>query len=378
MLVIPKGPTAVRDYFDWNEYRDCGLIVPGGISIINGGRDIGKTTGCFIRWLELATPNEMIFFIRNTLKEIEAYRKSFNAQFGHKWYMTNTEIWTVEKIELLNKKTSKIEIDYRKKEVIGFIATLNGTDGWRSANFEKIKYIYSDEYNQIGNSLNFEKFMTLWTSVLRTKQEVYTVLIGNRDDASAEIIVELGIEIIVPTDFEGDWIRPLLPEDEDFQNKCWFIDLDDRRFNNNNVKTIWKALGRKSEVMGKYYDRGYKSYDNIDCRHLPKETLNKVKWDWSYRFGEYKMLFGHLEDLAIVHMDVHGDYEANVKYGTLLNSYLNDKTTAIQDGYQHIFWSVVREAKASNILYTSIAIKEELNTMLMMLAREIKEETFKL
>lgn len=378
MLVIPKGPTATRDYFDWTEYKDCNLIVPGGISIINGGRDIGKTTGCFIRWLELATPNEMIFFIRNTLKEIEAYRKSFNAQFGTQWYMTNTEIWTVEKVELLNKKTNKIEIDYRKKDVIGFIATLNGTDGWRSANFEKIKYIYSDEYNQIGNSLNFEKFMTLWTSVLRTKQEVYTVLIGNRDDASAEIIVELGIEIIVPENFEGDWIRPLLPEDEDFQNKCWFIDLDDRRFNNNNVKTIWKALGRKSEVMGKYYDRGYKSYDNIDCRHLPKETLNKVKWDWSYRFGEYKMLFGHLEDLAIVHMDVHGDYEANVKYGTLLNSYLNDKTTAIQDGYQHIFWSVVREAKSNNILYTSIAIKEELNTMLMMLAREIKEETFKL
>lgn len=373
---IPKTP---RDFFTWEEYRDAGLIVPGGISIINGGRDIGKTTGSLIAWLKLANTEEMLFFIRNTLKEIEAYRKSFNAQYGTQWYMTATEIWTVEKVELLNKKTGKIEIDYRKKDVIGFVASLNGTDGWRSANFNKIKYIYADEYNQIGNSLNFEKFMTLWTSVLRTKDNVYTLLIGNRDDASAEIIVELGIDILVPEDHQEDWVVSLLPNDPDFADKCWFIDLDDSRFNNNQIKTVWKSLGRVSDKMGKYYDRGYKSYDNIDCRHLSKETMANVKWDWSYKSGNYRMIAGKLQDLTIIHLDANNEYKADIKYGELLQSYINKSLTAIDDGgFQHIFWYVVNAASEHNVIYTSIAAKEEMNTLLENIALVIKEETFTL
>ena len=372
-------PTKPRDFFTWEEYRDAGLIVPGGISIINGGRDIGKTTGSLIAWLKLANTEEMLFFIRNTLKEIEAYRKSFNAQYGTQWYMTATEIWTVEKVELLNKKTGKIEIDYRKKDVIGFVASLNGTDGWRSANFNKIKYIYADEYNQIGNSLNFEKFMTLWTSVLRTKDNVYTLLIGNRDDASAEIIVELGIDILVPENHQEDWVVSLLPNDPDFADKCWFIDLDDSRFNNNQIKTVWKSLGRVSDKMGKYYDRGYKSYDNIDCRHLAKETMANVKWDWSYKSGNYRMIAGKLQDLTIIHLDANDEYKADIKYGELLQSYINKSLTAIDDGgFQHIFWYVVNAASEHNVIYTSIAAKEEMNTLLEDIAYVIKEETFTL
>lgn len=373
---IPKQP---RDFFTWEEYRDAGLIVPGGISIINGGRDIGKTTGGVVAFFRLANTEEMVFYVRNTLKEVEAYRKSFNAQFGTEFYMTATEVWTVERVELLNKKTGKIEIDYRKKDVIGFVASLNGTDGWRSANFNKIKYIIGDEYNQIGNSLNFEKFMTLWTSVLRTKTNVYTVLIGNRDDASSEIIVELGIDILVPEDYQGDWVVPLLPNDPDFKDKCYFIDLDDSRFNNNQVKTVWKALGRVSDKMGKYYDRGYKSYDNIDCRHLSKETMANVKWDWSYKSGNYRMIAGKLQDLTIIHLDANDEYKADIKYGELLQSYINKSLTAIDDGgFQHIFWYVVNAASEHNVIYTSIAAKEEMNTLLEDIAYVIKEETFTL
>ena len=372
-------PTKPRDFFTWEEYRDANLIVPGGISIINGGRDIGKTTGSLIAWLRLSNTEEMLFYVRNTLKEVEAYRKSFNAQYGTEFYMTATEIWTVERVELLNKKTGKIEIDYRKKDVIGFVASLNGTDGWRSANFNKIKYIFGDEYNQIGNSLNFEKFMTLWTSVLRTKNNVYTLLIGNRDDASSEIIVELGIDILVPEDYQGDWVVPLLPNDPEFADKCYFIDLDDSRFNNNQVKTVWKALGRMSNKMGKYYDRGYKSYDNIDCRHLPKETMAHVKWDWSYKSGNYRMIAGKLQDLVVVHLDTNDEYKAETQYGQTLQSYIDTSLTDVDNGgFHHIFWYIINAAREHNIVYTSIAAKEEANIFLENIALIIKEETFNL
>ena len=104
-------PTKPRDFFTWEEYRDANRTVPGGISIINGGRDIERTTRRLIGWIRLANSEEMLFYVRNTLKEVEAYRKSFNAQYGTEFYMTATEIWTVERVELLNKKTGKIEID---------------------------------------------------------------------------------------------------------------------------------------------------------------------------------------------------------------------------------------------------------------------------
>lgn len=38
-----------REYFDIDEYIEAGLVVKGGITIINGGRNIGKTTGTLIK-----------------------------------------------------------------------------------------------------------------------------------------------------------------------------------------------------------------------------------------------------------------------------------------------------------------------------------------
>lgn len=373
-----------RQYFSWEEYRDANLIVPGGITIINGGRDIGKTTGCFLAWLELASSEEMIMFIRNTEKELKAYAKSFNANFAGKYYMSSTSIFKLEKIALYKKdKVTKEEIferyEFRRESIIGYCATLNGTDGWRSANFNNVKYIYADEYNQIGNTLNFEKFITLWTSILRTKQNVYTVLIGNRDDASAEILVELGVEVIIPKDYIGDWIVPLLPDDETFKDKCFFIDLDDSRFTNNEVPTVWKSLGRTSEKMGKYFDRGYKSYENIDCRRLKKETMDKVKWEWSYvdAFNP-KIVVGTLQDIVVVHIDNFDEYKTRLNFSDTFSTYTNKNFDNINHNYGYCFFMITNAAKSDNILYTSILAKEQVTKLMLIFAENVDENIIKM
>ena len=52
---------------------------------------------------------------------------------------------------------------------------------------------------------------------------------------------------------------------------------------------------------------------------------------------------------------------------------------AIGDGGdRHIFWYIVNAAKEHNIVYTSIAAKEEANIFLENIAMIIKEETFNL
>lgn len=370
-----------RQFFDWKEYEKVGLICAGGITIINGGRNIGKTTGTFVRWLEKASPDNMIMYIRNTDKELKAYAKSFNAQFSGKWYMSGNSIFSLQKIDLYKKDKETGEqvydkSEYRRDQVIGYVASLNGTDGWRSANFDKVKYIFSDEYNQIGNSLKFDKFMTLWTSILRTKKDVYTVIIGNRDDAAAEMIVELGIEIIIPENYHGDWIVQLLPDSKEFKDKCWFIDLDDNRFTNNEIATVWKELGKQSEKMGKYYDRGYKSYENIDCRRLKKSTMEKVKWDWEYKqaLGN-KLVIGTIKDIVIVHIDLFDEYKARLKFSDTYSTFADNGYDNIAKNYQYCFFSIVNASKSDKIIFTSIDAKEQITKLMGEFALIIDKET---
>lgn len=373
-----------REFFTWKDYRDAKLIVPGGISILNGGRDIGKTTGTFLEWLELASSQEMIMYIRNTEKELKSYAKTFNAQFAGRYYMSSTSIFRLEKVALYKKdKVTKEEVferfEYKREEIIGYCATLNGTDGWRSANFNTVKYIFSDEYNQIGNSLNFEKFITLWTSILRTKQDVYTVLIGNRDDAAAEILVELGVEILIPEDYVGDWIVPLLPDDKNFKDKCFFIDIDDSRFTNSDVPTVWKALGRTSEKMGKYFDRGYKTYENVDCRRLRPETMEKVKWEWSYTTAFHpKIIVGTLSDVVVVHIDHFEEYKTRLNFSDSFSTYTNKNFDNINHNYSYCFFMITNAAKNDSIVYTSILAKEEITKLMMVFAENVDENIIKL
>ena len=59
--------------------------------------------------------------------------------------------------------------------------------------------------------------------------------------------------------------------------------------------------------------------------------------------------------------------------------YIDKSLTDIEGGgYHHIFWYIVNAASEHNIVYTSIAAKEEANDFLENIALIIKEETFNL
>ena len=353
---IPKKP---REYFNIEEYRECGLQKPGGITIINGGRDIGKTTGTLLNDLQKTDGKNQLFFVRNTEKELKAYAKSFNANYGTQFWMSETTIYRVAKKEWIEKKTKEHKTTYAKTEIVGFCGALNGVDSWRSANFDNVKVVYVDEYNQIGNSLNAEKFLTLWTSILRTRQDVYTTIVGNRDDVAADLLIELGIEILVPDDFEGDWVVPLLPNDKDFADKAFFIDLDDSRFTNNAKPTIWKALGRKMEVMGKYYDRGYKSYDNADCKKLAPEVMEKISWKFAFHMEDVKLVFGEINGVWVAHWDKEKEIIVDKNYAPHLLTLRNKGLINITNNEDWPYAKLSQAMKNTQILYTSILAKEE-------------------
>lgn len=371
-----KAPTKPRAFFNWTEYRDAGLIVAGGLSIIVAGRNIGKTTGILIDILmNHANADNMVFFGRNTLKEIEAYAKSFNAQYAGIMQMSHTAIYKLEKEILVNKKTGEEITKYKRSETIGYVGSLSGTDGWRSANFEKVKFVIFDEYNQVGNSLDTQKFLTLWTSILRTRTDVYTIIIGNRDDASAELNIELSIDVSIPPDHVGDWIYRI-SDDPDFKDKMFYIDCDDNRFTNYHHKTAWKVLGNITQVMGDYYNRGYKTYDNIDCYKLKPEQMAQVVWDWAFHYEEHQILKGRLNQLVIIHFDLHKEINADINYGDY--DLLHKTKGLIKPNVSLIYDELTNAMQNQNILYTSIKAKEDINIILDNFINQLDDNFFKI
>ena len=371
-----NAPTKQREFFNWTEYKDAGLIVAGGLSIIVAGRNIGKTTGILIDILmNHADAENMVFFGRNTLKEIEAYAKSFNAQYAGKMQMSHTAIYRLEKEILVNKKTGEETIKYKRAATIGYVGALSGTDGWRSANFDKVKFVIFDEYNQIGNSLDTQKFITLWTSILRTRKDVFTIIIGNRDDASAELNIELSIDVNIPPEHVGDWVYQI-SDDDDFKDKMFYVDCDDNRFTNYQHKTAWKVLGNITQVMGDYYNRGYKSYANVDCYKLKPDQMKQVKWEWAYHYDEWQIVKGNLNGLVIIHLDINKQINTSINYGDI--DLIHKSKHLVKPNIALMYDELTTAMQNENILYTSIAAKEDINIILDNLINQIDDKIFKI
>ena len=91
------------------------------------------------------------------------------------------------------------------------------------------------------------------------------------------------------------------------------------------------------------------------------------------------MIAGKLQDLVVVHLDTNDEYKAETQYGQTLQSYVDPSLTDVDNGgFHHIFWYIINAAREHNIVYTSIAAKEEANIFLENIALIIKEETFNL
>ena len=122
-------PTQRQEYFNVEEYRKCGLQKEGGITIFNGGRNIGKTTGILIHDLKLCNDKEQLFYIRNTEKELKHYKATFNKDYGTQFIMTDTTIYRAVRKDWVEKKTGETKTTYVKGDVVGYCGALSGTDG---------------------------------------------------------------------------------------------------------------------------------------------------------------------------------------------------------------------------------------------------------
>lgn len=364
-------PTEPREFFKLTEYIEAGLVVRGGITIINGGRDLGKTTGSFIDYLDTANENNKVLYIRQSLKELDTYRASFNAKYRTKFRMTPHTIWRLEAQVYINKKTKEEKTIYKEVECIGYVTALSGTDGTRSVDVSGIGLVFIDEYNQIGNHIDTQSFITVLTTFLRSNHNAYIVFIGNRDEAASPILIDWRINYLRPEDYpEKDYVYPF--GKDEYENKCFFIDLWDNRFTHYHNKTIWKFLGGKSEKTRQYFNQGYKSMENLDCINIEDDLRHHIKWNYIITTKNEKIGIGKLKNLTVAHINPdEGDKSRVINYCTIDALGKVKGSILIDEEPQPIYETLQRAIVADTIIYTSINVKEMLTNLYKLLARKI-------
>lgn len=369
MYIIPKEQ---RKYFSIVEYIESGLVVKGGISIFVGGRDIGKTTGSFILWLDkYASETNKVLYIRQSVKELDTYRAIFNAKYKNKYRMTPHAIFKLEPEVYVNKKTKEEKTIYKDSECVGYVASLSGTDGTRSVDISGIGLVFIDEFNQIGNHIDTQSFITVLTTFLRTNQDAYIVFIGNRDEAASPILIDWRISYLRPEGYpEKDYIYPF--GKGEYENKCFFIDLWDNRFTNYHQKTIWKFLGSKSEKTAAYFNQGYKSMANLDCINIEDELHKFIRWQFIIHTKNEVIGIGKLNELTVVHINPdEGDKSRVINYNTIDCMGRVKGSILIDDDPAPVF-EVLKSAMANdNAIYTSLNVKEMITNLYKLLAKRV-------
>lgn len=365
-------PTTTPDYFEIEEYILGGLVQPSGLTIILGDRNIGKSTSILKYVLkDIDKDNKTFFYGRTTFKELESYLVSFNNQFGPLYKMTTKAIYKMKPKTEINKKTKEEKTIYVKDRVVGFCGALNGADGWRSANFDSVNWVIIEEFNQIRNHTDPSKFLTLWTSILRGRDNVKTILIGNRDDANAPILVDLGVNINLDTEFVGDYVIDILPNNEDFKNRCYLIDVDGGRFLSTYKPKIWSALGQQSREIGDYFNRGYKSYDAIDCVRITKEMKDVIDWKFKVwlRAGRYPFVVGVFEKWTIALYDYYDEFKDVPVY--VDDGYAELVDGSITDALDYVFYVLKNALMSKTIIFDNVEVKERLNVLLPTLSKQL-------
>lgn len=369
-----KLPTSTTEYFDLKHYIAGGLCVPGGLFAFVSDRDVGKSTSCLKTILNDIKVNKLtgaLFYGRSKLKELEQYAATFNATYGPEWRMSTKCIYAMKPTTWVNKKTGEEETRWTVDRIAGYCGAINATDGWRSANFDSIKWVVVEEFNQLHNNLDPAKFLTLWTTILRSRSDVYTILIGNRDDANAPLLVDLNVNINLDPDFVGDYVVDILPDDPTFKNRCYFVDVDSNRFLSHHKPKIWRALGSESRDIGDYFNRGYKSYESVDCVKITDKMIEVVDWRFKvYLKGfKYPFVIGSVDQWTVALFDYFDRFKDIPKY--VDQWFENVVENSISGSLDYVFYELQKALKTKSLIFDNIEIKEKIMQAMPALSKQL-------
>lgn len=251
------------------------------IFAINGGRNIGKSTSA-LKYAEKKSLKEdaKFVYLRNTGEQLLAAIKDLNNRFYQKFYFTMTHIY---KLRATKKKNidGDIETIYVKDKVVGYCGTINAFDKLKSVEAANINFILYEEYNEdTGRMVGiYKKFVNLITTLVRFNKDVVIVMLGNRDTANNEFMVNWGVEP-----------REDLYEDITYQvdNMIYFTEIGDKTFLGlNNDKTIFYNLAQYDEETKRYLGGGYIDGYKLDVINYDKRIKDTKEIYFYLSSGDY-------------------------------------------------------------------------------------------
>ena len=269
-------------YFNINERIErLGIPTTGkNVYLCIAPRRIGKTTSTIMRadktW-EDSNFNDKVLILRNTMEEIKELKDGFNGETF------------INKYRIIGNSIFKIYVDQNGKEfvhqrkLIGKVGSLstfaNKKSSIESTNYKLIIY---DEFNSLdeddyttARSLKKNQFFTFLEAIASyegASDDLLVVIIGNKVDASNDILLEMGIENQDLHD-DGDIIKLKV---DDFNVTVENVSQNEFKELFEKKKILAKGLATLNEQTNAYFNEG-KFLKTLDNRIRAKK--NFIGWE---------------------------------------------------------------------------------------------------
>lgn len=233
-------------------------------------RNVGKTTDTY-KWLMDNggfTEEKKVVLLRNTDTEVKVMKADFNSRFAGKFIAYGNHIYKLEQVLTIDKKGKEIA-NFAKKEVVGYIASINNYTVIKSVEAKNIWCFFYEEFNEdtiIGRNI-YPKFINILTTFARFNDIKYFFMIGNKDGFDSDFFINWNI---LPSGNLEDKITPIVNKQKDVLGVVY--DLGPYMFKGlKNNETFAYKLGlldnrSKAYVEGMYlqgYSSQVKHYENL-------------------------------------------------------------------------------------------------------------------
>ena len=182
--IMASGDDDNLGYFKYRPFREISYIKDFfPIISVSSDRNQGKSYSSHEEITRVAAMKRRFMMIRNIDDEVKAQIDSDSDQDG---WLTDLG-WT-------NGASAKMPniIDLHK-QVVGYYRALNTSSKFKSVDFPKVDLIVYEEFNEVGISDKYMKFVKFVSSIIRFNPDGWAILQANYVNQQDEMLQALGV-----------------------------------------------------------------------------------------------------------------------------------------------------------------------------------------
>lgn len=327
---------------------------------IVGERNNGKTTNTLEPLMDMVSETSKILICRNTREQLKTATQDFNVRFSGRFQIYGSMVWKLKTVLAKDKSGEEYEV-YKRTECVGYVADLNNYHNYKSVQAKDVKYIIFDEFIQLDNITDFyPKLVNLFMTFCRFNN-TSIVLIGNRDCANNELMVNWDI---TP--------KPEAPEEDEVINvvdNIWFINLGTKQFRDlydkDGEKHIIKSLASLNTITDTYINKGGFLQDiSLNVLNFKRHMKDTFEPYYLINYLEKKAAVGRFGDDKIAICISKDAVDAALEEGLKIipvdtTGFLIDDSELVEEEYSDkILRLLLYQYKKNNLYFDSFEVLE--------------------